>query len=379
MMINKIELPEEHLTMTLDLAFSRRWFLGSAAALGAASLVPGLGAATALAQGAPIGDGSKGRIVIRTPGGAYEEAWRAVCWEPFASETGYQIVPIATNAARILAMVESGASDVDVLDYGPIQFITLAEKNALLKLDKSQFKLTDLSDVDTVMDYYMGVLVYSTVLAYNTEVFGKKHPTNWAEFWDAKAFPGPRILEDAATGVVDLEFALLADGVPMDKLYPIDIERAFKKLREIRPSIVKWWDTGAVAAQMLADKQAVLGSIWNGRAQTLMQQGAPIDVEWNEAQRFVQGLAILKNSKNIEGAYKLIDYSLQPKVQSALVQRVAYGPTNRKAFDTIPANLAKMMPTSPENMARSFANDAVWWSKNGKAVAERWQEFLLER
>lgn len=359
---------------------SRRRFLQNAAALGAASLVPGLGSTgAAFAQGAPIGDGSKGRIVIRTPGGAYEEAWRAVCWEPFARETGYQIVPIATNAARILAMVESGASDVDVLDYGPIQFITLAEKNALLKLDKSQFKLTNLADVETVTDFYVGVLVYSTVLAYNTEVFGKRHPTSWAEFWDTRTFPGPRILEDAATGVVDLEFALLADGVPMDKLYPIDIERAFKKLREIRPSIVKWWDTGAVAAQMLADKQAVLGSIWNGRAQTLMQQGAPIGIEWNQAQRFVQGLAILKNSKNIEGAYKLIDYSLQPKVQAALVQRVAYGPINRKAFDTIPAHLAAMMPTSPENMARSSQNDPVWWSKNGKAVAERWQEFLLER
>lgn len=359
---------------------SRRRFLQGSAAIGAASVASSLGLANSVfAQGAPIGTGKAGRIVIRTPGGAYEEAWRAVCWEPFARETGYQVVPIATNAARILAMIESGASDVDVLDYGPIQFITLAEKNALVKLDKSQFKLSNLSDIETVTDYYLGVLVYSTVLAYNTQTFGTKHPANWAEFWDTKAFPGPRTLEDAATGVVDLEFALLADGMPMDKLYPLDIDRAFKKLREIRPSIVKWWDTGAVAAQMLADKQAVLGSIWNGRAQTLMQQGAPIGIEWNQAQRFVQGLAILKNSKNIEGAYKLIDYSLQPHVQADLVQRIAYGPANRKAFSTIPANLAAMMPTSPENLARSFVNDALWWSKNGKVVAERWQEFLLER
>lgn len=366
--------------MAANVLTTRRRILQGVSALGAAALAPGLGSVgEAFAQGAPIGDGKAGRIVIRTPGGSYEEAWRAVCWEPFARETGYQIVPIATNAARILAMIESGASDVDVLDYGPIQFITLAEKNALLKLDKSQFKLTDLADIDTVTDHYLGVLVYSTVLAYNTEVFGKRHPTSWAEFWDTKTFPGPRILEDAATGVVDLEFALMADGVPMDKLYPLDIDRAFKKLREIRPSIVKWWDTGAVAAQMLADKQAVLGSIWNGRAQTLAQQGAPIGIEWNQAQRFVQGLAILKNSKNVEGAYKLLDYSLQPRVQAALVQRVAYGPVNRKAFEAIPANLAAMMPTSPENIARSSANDPIWWSKNGKAVAERWQEFLLER
>ncbi|HWK63683.1 MAG TPA: extracellular solute-binding protein [Rhizobiaceae bacterium] len=361
-------------------SISRRRFLKHS--LAAAGVMSGLALGMpnrASAQSGPIGDGKAGKLVIRTPGGIYEEAWREVCWEPFSKETGYQIVPIATNAARILAMIETGASDVDVLDYGPIQFITLAEKDALLKLDKSQFKLTDLSDINTVTDYYLGALVYSTVLAYNTEVFKDKHPQNWAEFWDAETFPGPRILEDVASGVVDLEFALLADGVPMDDLYPIDIDRAFDKLRQIRPSIVKWWDSGAVAAQMLAEKQAVLGSIWNGRAQTLMEQGAPIGIQWNQSQRYVQGLAIMKNSKNIEGAYKLLDYSLQPSVQSALVQRIAYGPANRKAFETIPEELAAMMPTSQENLARSFESDPVWWSQNGKEVAERWQEFLLER
>lgn len=363
--------------MSFDISsISRRRFLQhSLAATGVA-----LGMSTqAFAQSGPIGDGKAGKIVIRTPGGAYEEAWREVCWEPFAKETGYQVVPIATNAARILAMIETGASDVDVLDYGPIQFITLAEKGALLELDKSQFKLTDLADLDTVKDHYLGALVYSTVLAYNTDVFKDKHPGSWAEFWDIGTFPGPRILEDAAVGVVDLEFALLADGVPMDKLYPIDIDRAFNKLRQIRPSIVKWWDSGAVAAQMLAEKQAVLGAIWNGRAQTLIEQGAPIGIEWNQAQRYVQGLAIMKNSKNIEGAYKLLDYSLQPSVQSALVKRVAYGPSNRRAFENISPELAAMMPTSPENLARSFESDSVWWSQNGRDVAERWQEFLLER
>lgn len=359
--------------------FSRRHFLQSAAAFGALAGLELGSPRRAFAQSGPIGDGSAGKIVIRTPGGTYEDAWREICWEPFAKETGYQIVPIATNAARILAMIETGASDVDVLDYGPIQFITLAEKDALLKLDKSQFKLTNLDDINTVTDYYLGALVYSTVLAYNTDVFKDKPPRNWAEFWDTQAFPGPRMLEDAAVGVVDLEFALLADGVPMNALYPLDIDRAFEKLREIRPSIVKWWDSGAVAAQMLADKQAVLGAIWNGRAQVLMQQGAPIGIEWNQSQRYVQGLAIMKNSKNIEGAYKLLDYSLQPSVQAALVQRVAYGPANRKAFDSIPAELAAMMPTSPENLARSFESDPVWWSQNSQIIADRWQEFLLEK
>ena len=68
------------------------------------------------------------------------------------------------------------------------------------------------------------------------------------DFWDAAKFPGARMLADMASGSPNLEFALIADGVPMDKIFPIDIDRAFKSLSRIKPYIKKFWDTGAVAA-----------------------------------------------------------------------------------------------------------------------------------
>jgi spermidine/putrescine-binding protein len=106
------------------------------------------------------------------------------------------------------------------------------------------------------------------VLGYSKEAFPDgKQPKSWVEFWDVAKFPGARMLEDMAAGTPNLEFALIADGVPMDKVYPIDIDRAFKLLSRIKPHIKKFWDTGALSAQMLADKEIVLGSIWNGRLQ----------------------------------------------------------------------------------------------------------------
>ena len=41
---------------------------------------------------------------------------------------------------------------------------------------------------------------------------------------------------------------------------PIDIDRALKSLSRIRPAIRKFWDTGALSAQMLSNKEVVLGS-----------------------------------------------------------------------------------------------------------------------
>src|SRR5262249_15501189 len=164
----------------------------------------------------------------------------------------------------ILAMVEAGNVELDIVDVGEFPAILIQRRNALERLDTARFSRTSLGDVSPVNEFYLGNNVYSTILGYNTEAFPQRHPASWAEFWDVGTFPGPRILEDMAAELPTLDFALLADGVAVDQLSPLDVDRAFKTLGEIRRSVVKWWDSGAVSAQMLADRQAVLGSIWNG-------------------------------------------------------------------------------------------------------------------
>ena len=37
----------------------------------------------------------------------------------------------------------------------------------------------------------------------------------------------------------------MADGVPWDKVYPMDIDRAFKSLDRIKPHVDVWWTSGA--------------------------------------------------------------------------------------------------------------------------------------
>jgi putative spermidine/putrescine transport system substrate-binding protein len=140
------------------------------------------------------------------------------------------------------------------------------------------------------------------------------------------------MLADLASGAVDLEFALLADGVPKDKLYPIDIERAFKSLDRVRPGIRKFWDTGALSAQMLTDKEVVLGSIWNGRLQAVADKGAPLAIEWNEAMLQTQYWAVLKGAKNADDAQRFIDFACQPQVQAMANTRTGEQPTGRRRF-----------------------------------------------
>ncbi len=362
---------------------SRRALLGRgarlAAGLGAFGWLAAseAGAAPMWRVGRPIGSGQAGQVLVRTPGGAYEDAWRKAAWEPFAAETGIQIVPIATNAAKIQAMVESGNIELDILDSGELVALILQRRGALERLDTGRFTRTNLADIDPVNEYYTGNIVYATVLGYNTEVFASGHPTSWREFWDVGRFPGPRTLEDAAAEFPNLEQALLADGVAMDQLYPLDLDRAFKSLSEIRRSVIKWWDSGAVAAQLLADKQAVLGSIWNGRIQVPIDQGAPLAIEWNQAQQIRQTIAMLKGAPNLDNAYKYMDYVLTPQVQARFAALIPYGPANRKAFEYIDARVAAQLPTAPDKVKNTFVTNMQWWLENQQRVSDRWQEFLI--
>ena len=128
-------------------------------------------------------------------------------------------------------------------------------------------------------------ILFSRGICYNTKAISPdQHPRSWAEVWDVKKFPGQRSLGAFSGSLTpDLEFALLADGVPMDKLYPLDIERSFKSLDRIRPNVAKFWTTGAMSPQMLTDGEISVGSAYINRIGDLIATGAPVAYEWNQA------------------------------------------------------------------------------------------------
>ena len=66
---------------------------------------------------------------------------------------------------------------------------------------------------------------------------------------------------------------LLADGVAPDDLYPLDVDRAFAKLKPLLPDLI-FWEGGAQSQQLFRDGEVVMGNIWHTRA-NLLAQGEP--------------------------------------------------------------------------------------------------------
>jgi putative spermidine/putrescine transport system substrate-binding protein len=352
---------------------SRRTFLAGAAVAAVAATGPFVWIPRA---------GAAGKVVIRTIGGSYEEANVKAIFEPFTKATGIEVVKAPATLGKLLAMFESGNIELDVCDAGELGVLSISQKGALEKINYKSWKLTNPEDFDPTIrrDDMVANIYFSSVLGYNSQTFPTgKQPRSWAEFWDLKTFAGPRMLADMASGAVDLEFALLADGVPRDKIYPINVDRAFKALDRVRPAIRKFWDTGALSAQMLADKEVVLGSIWNGRLQAVADKGAPLAIEWNEAMLQTQYWSILKGAKNLENAQRFIEFACQPEIQASHAKHIPYGPTNRQAFKSIPADVAARLPSSPEHKAKAFLQNGKWWADNRATVSERWSQWLLQK
>jgi putative spermidine/putrescine transport system substrate-binding protein len=321
-----------------------------------------------------------GEVIVRNPGGAYDDAMRKYVYDPFTKATGIRVTSVAATAAKLLAMFRANNVELDLIDAGDSVLEQLRRQGALAPIDYASWKWSKPDDIEASvrLPTRVGNLLYASVIGYSKEAFpNDSHPKIWAQFWDVQKFPGPRTLADMATGSPNLEFAVLADGVPMDKIYPIDIDRAFRSLGKIRPAIRKFWDTGALSAQMLADKEVVLGSFWNGRIQVLIDRGAPLGVEWGQGMIEVQALSIFKDAKNLANAQRLTDFMLQPEVQAQYCRELTYGPTNNKTFDLLPAEQLARMPGSPASKAQGFYKDIAWWEDNRDRVNRVWSRWIL--
>ncbi|RUT86401.1 extracellular solute-binding protein, partial [Mesorhizobium sp. USDA-HM6] len=170
--------------------------------------------------------------------------------------------------------------------------------------------------------YAVGSYVFSTVMAFSTADYpaDKPRPRSWTEFWDVSAFPGPRSLRERT-----VEFALLAAGIPKDKLYPIDFDQAFASLDRIKPHITKFWSVGAEPGQLLSDRQVAMSSAWNGRMQILQEQGAGVDYQWNEGMLSPLHWVVPKGTKNRAAAMRFVAYQATAQAQARLNNLIFYG------------------------------------------------------
>lgn len=350
---------------------NRRKVLATGSGLAAAAVFPlSLMSASASAQGK--------QIVVSDPGGPYTVAYRKAFYDPFEKATGIRIVSVAREAqpvAQFTAMVQTKNFVWDVTTLTLSADIPILEARGLL--EPIGLKASDFPTLmpDAVTANWLGVDVYSTILAYRTDKFGNNGPKTWADFWDVQKFPGRRCLR--RNPLDTLEQALMADGVPIDKLYPMDLDRAFRSLDRIKKHISVWWTGGAQSMQLIQSGEVDMISAWNGRAQAAIDGGAPVAIVWNQGLYSIEGWGIPKGTPNAEAAKTFVRFCADAKRQAAFTDDLAYGPTNLKAYDSIAPKRAAILPTAPKNIKGMRLSSPEWWHANRETATERFNTWLL--
>jgi putative spermidine/putrescine transport system substrate-binding protein len=343
-------------------------------------------AATAIPQLARAS--SKGSLTVTDGGGAWGLAQRKAYFEPFEKETGIQInlVPYAMPG-KVKASVLAGAPVADVVDLIASKLPEFGRANLLVPIDQAAFDSKDLAALNPVKADKFGIpsLYGSTVISYADSIVKSRAPVTWADFWDTKTFVGQRTLCDGGASPTGgtFEIALMADGVPRDKLYPIDWGRAFKSLDKIKPQVARFWTGFAEPVQMLMEGTAVLASAYNGRVSDMQSKGAKISFGWKDGVLSWSYWAVPRGSKNVENAMKFIAFVTRADRQAAFANLINYGPTNALAFQHMSSERTSLMPSAPSVSNLQLVTNYEWWAKeaspgvsNETHATQLWEKWL---
>lgn len=315
-------------------------------------------------------------------GGAWEESQKKAYYEPWTKLTGIPVKYVSPmSLPKLKAMQEAGKMEIDVTVCGSVDAPRAMKWGLAAPLD---FNVIDRSKLTPNQLQYgdlgIGGISVSFVLAYNKKKWpGADHPKSWADFWDVKKFPGARALDRRIFPT--LEEALMADGVEANskEMYPIDVDRAFKSLDRIKPHIKVWHNSGAQQQQLMLDQEVDLIAAWNGRAaDAIINQGAAYEMVWNQACYGGNSEAwiLLKGAPNPKDAMRLLDFVGRPEPQAAFARLLFYGPLNLNAYQHIPENIAKHLPSYKANVAVQHSIQFDWWAEHFDAMTARFEKWV---
>lgn len=320
-------------------------------------------------------EASGGSLVFVDWGGTNTDARLEANVSKFEEEYDIDVTVVTpSDYAKLISMVENGTTEWDVMNCDAYWGVYAGEEGYLEPMDYDV--ITTKIDEEVQLEYVMGAEIYSSIIAWNSDKYTEETaPSNWEEFFDTENFPGTRVMWQYPVTV--LEAALLADGVPMDELYPLDLDRAFAKLDTIKDDIV-WWTKGAQPAQMLSTGEADYALAWSGRILTAADEGSPVDMTYNGAIRIAAGWVVPKDAPNKENAMKFIEFVSQAEQQYEFSKLIPYGSTNPDAVDLMDEELQERLGQTEEQLENEMYLDNTYWAENLSEVEERFNEWLQE-
>ncbi len=319
-------------------------------------------------------------ITLGTWGGSFKEAMVGAYVKPFEAATGAKVI-VEEYAGDVLAkvktQVEQKLPGYDIVSgIGAIDFVPyLAKAGALQAIDYAKLPNTENINEGGKFEYGIGGYICATNVMYLAESFPNGGPTNAQEYYDVAKFPGSRaLISFSPTGV--LEQALVADGVAKEDLYPLDVDRAFKKLDTIKSSVTKWWGSGAEIFQALNDGEVDMGIFWIAHGMRAKKAGVDVKISHQDASLLADAWAIPSNATNLDVVYAFLNFANDPQQVAIFSRMLGYAPLIPEAMEYLTDDEIANMTCNPENEKQGIWIDVEYWSENYEKLTERYMEWI---
>ncbi|MEM9013141.1 MAG: extracellular solute-binding protein [Pseudomonadota bacterium] len=342
-------------------------------------------------------------MTIVSWGGAYSASQQNAYHDPYmAANPGVNIINDESSAeavSRLRAMNEAGNVTWDVVDVVAADAIRLCDEGLAMPIDADAMLAAapdgtpasqDFGDL-LVSECFIPQIVYSTTFGYRTDVeeWAGAEPSSVCDVFDLEAFPGQRSLEKRP--IANMEWALICDGVAIDDVYDMletdeGVARAFAKLDTIKDSTI-WWTAGAETPQWLADGEVVLGSTYNGRLFSLIEeQDQPVAMLWDWQMFDLDGWIIPTglSEERQQAALDYIYFATDTQRLADQAKYISYGPARASSAPLVSTHaelgieMAPHMPTDPANAENTFLFNYTWWADNRDDLDAKFQAWLVQ-
>jgi len=336
-------------------------------------------------------------------GGAYQDSQQKAYAEPYKEmHDGLEVVWDESSneaVAKLRAMDEAGNVTWDVVDVVAADAMRLCDEGLAMEIDPDDVLAPapdgtsaedDFGDL-LVSDCFIPQIVYSTTFGYRTDMVpeGVDAPDDICDVWDTETYPGKRSLEKRP--INNMEWALLCDGVAKDEVYDVlatedGQQQALDKLDEIKDDVI-WWSAGADTPQLLADGEVFMGSTYNGRLFSVIEeQDQPVGMMWDAQVFDLDGWIIPADlpEDRLARALDFIYFATDTQRLADQAKYISYGPARASSAPLVGEHaelgieMAPHMPTDPDNAENTFLYNYEFWADYRDDIDAKFQAWLAQ-
>lgn len=256
----------------------------------------------------------------------------------------------------MMGKIEQGGTSYDVTVPSEYAVQMMEERGLLVPLDYS--KLPNAKNIDP---YFMNLpfdpknkysipYFWGTVgIAYNPTLLDGQTFESWESLWDA-SLRQKLILVDSAREVLGV--ALNSYGYSLNSTSLQELKQATDKLETMGPNVKAV--IGDEVTQLMINNEASVALTWSGQAADMISENEEIDyvVPKEGSNLWFDNMVIPKTVTNIEGAYKFINFMLDPEVAAQNADYVGYSTPNKEALAYMDEEVVKDERFYPDEETR---------------------------